>query len=146
MQLFVEQVDTWAASVPDRPGALAAILGTLQEAGVSPLSVVSHREHGNEGHAVVFVSPIEGDHEIRAASQLGFNLAQSVHGVRVVATSVPGLAAMLTQRVADAGINLRGFTSTVLGRQFVAYFALDSEADAGQVAQILGRQPLPRAA
>ena len=51
----------------------------------------------------------------------------------------PGMAAELTQQLADARINLRGFSASVLGTQFVAYVAVDSLDDADKAIEILKR-------
>jgi predicted amino acid-binding ACT domain protein len=44
----------------------------------------------------------------------------------------PGVAAELTQKLADARINLRGFSASVIGTQFAAYVAVDSQDDANK--------------
>ena len=49
----------------------------------------------------------------------------------------PGIAAELTEKLADGRINLRGFSLTVIGTQFLAYAAVDSLDDANKVIEIL---------
>ena len=49
----------------------------------------------------------------------------------------PGIAAELTQKLADGRINLRGFSASVIGTQFLAYAAVDSLDDADKVKEIL---------
>ncbi len=49
----------------------------------------------------------------------------------------PGVAAELTQKLADARINLRGFSLSVIGIQFLAYAAVDLLDDANKVIEIL---------
>jgi predicted amino acid-binding ACT domain protein len=49
----------------------------------------------------------------------------------------PGVAAALTQKLGRAGINLRGFSASVIGSQFVAYVAVDTQEDASKVVEIL---------
>ena len=49
----------------------------------------------------------------------------------------PGVAAEVTQKLADGGINLRGFSLSVIGRQYLAYAAVDSLDDANKVIEIL---------
>ena len=51
----------------------------------------------------------------------------------------PGIAAELTQKLADGRINLRGFSASVIGTQFLAYAAVDSLDDANKVMEILGK-------
>ena len=49
----------------------------------------------------------------------------------------PGIAADLTQKLAEERINLRGFSGSVIGTQFLAYVAVDSREDANKVMEIL---------
>ena len=137
MNLLVERVDVWAAPIPDKPGALAAMLATLRDAGANLQFIISRRSPEKPGSAVVFVTPLEGDREVGAAATLGFNVTQRLHSVRIFGEDRPGVAAELTQRLADAGINLRGFSASVLGRQFVAYVGLDSVQDANKALEVL---------
>ena len=43
----------------------------------------------------------------------------------------------MTQKLADGRINLRGFSASVIGTQFLAYAAVDSLDDADKVKEIL---------
>ena len=73
------------------------------------------------------------------AAQLGFNVTRSVNTVRVMGPDRRGIAAELTKKIADAAINLRGFSASVIGPQFVAYIAVDSREDANRVIEVLGK-------
>jgi len=84
----------------------------------------------------VFVTPLRGDREIAAAAQGGFNVAHTLHSVRVMGRDRPGVAAELTRKLADGGINLRGFSLSVIGTQYLAYAAVDSLEDANKVIEI----------
>jgi hypothetical protein len=88
---------------------------------------------------VVFVTPLQGDREIAAAAGVGFNVTQTLHSVRVMSRDRPGTAAELTQKLADAGINLRGFSASVIGSHFVAYVAVDSLDEANKALEILNK-------
>jgi predicted amino acid-binding ACT domain protein len=57
--------------------------------------------------------------------------------VRISGRDRPGIAAIVSQKIAEAGIGLRGFTALVAGTQFIAYLALDSRDDADRVTRIL---------
>jgi hypothetical protein len=83
------------------------------------------------------VTPIQGDHEVRAAADLGFNVTSSVHSLRIEGLNVAGMGAKITDALAQAGINLRGFSAAVLGTRFVAYIGFDSEADADKAQGVL---------
>jgi predicted amino acid-binding ACT domain protein len=137
MDLFVEHVDVWAATIPDTAGGLAGVLATLHDVGANLQSIISRRAPDQPGKGVVFVTPLQGDREIAAAAQAGFNVTQTLHSVRILGTDRPGIAAELTQRLADAGINLRGFSASVIGTQFSAYAAMDSLEDAKKAIEIL---------
>src|SRR5712691_336771 len=137
MDLFVERVDVWAATIEDKPGGLADVLAVLRDAGANLQSVIARRAHDQPGKGVLFVTPLQSDREIRAASEVGFNVTHTLHSVRVLGRDRPGIAAELTQRLADAGINLRGFSASVIGNQFIAYVAVDSLQNANQVIELL---------
>jgi predicted amino acid-binding ACT domain protein len=137
MDLLVERVDVWAATIEDKPGGLAMLLDALRSAGADLQFIISRRAPDKPGTGVVFVTPLQNDREIRIAAQVGFNVSQSLHSVRVMGQDRPGVAAELTQKLADAGINLRGFSASVIGKQFSAYVAVDSPADASKAVEIL---------
>jgi hypothetical protein len=137
MDLFVEHVDVWAADIADKPGELAGVLATLHEVGADLQFVISRRAPDQPGRGVVFVTPLQGDAEIAAAAEVGFNVTQSLHSVRVMGQNRPGIAAELAQKLADGGINLRGFSAYVVGTQFISYIAVDSREDADKAIGIL---------
>lgn len=136
MDLLVERVDVWAATIEDRPGGLSEVLATLRDAGAN-LQFVIARRSDVPGMGVVFVTPLQGDREIRAAAQVGFNVTQSLHSIRVMGRDQPGTGAELTRKLADGGINLRGLSASAIGPQFVAYVAFDSLDDANKAMSIL---------
>jgi hypothetical protein len=137
MELIVERVDVWAAGIKDEPGALARILAELQVAGADLDFVLARRAPEKPGTGVVFITPLNGDEEIHAAAELGFNVTSSVQCVRVEGNNAPGVGATLTGKLAEAGINLRGLSAGVIGTRFVLYIGLDSEADADKAVSVL---------
>ena len=137
MDLLVERADVWAATIQDKPGGLADVLAALRDAGADLQFIIARRAPEKPGTGVVFVTPLQGDREISAAAEVGFNVTQSLHCVRVMGRDRPGIAAELARRLADGGINLRGFSASVLGTQFVAYLAADSLDDANKAIGIL---------
>ena len=132
---YVEHADVWAAPIEDKSGALAFVLAELREAGADLQSIIARRAEPGKG--VVFVTPLRGDREIAVAAQVGFNVAYTLHSVRIMGRDRPGIGAELTQKLADGGINLRGFSASVIGTQFLAYAAVDSLDDANKVIEIL---------
>ena len=137
MGLFVESVDVWAAPILDRPGGLAEALKVLHDAGADLQCIISRRAPDQPGKGVVFVTPLQGDQEIAAAAQVGFSASHKVHSVRVMGRDRPGIAATVAQKIAETGVNLRGFSSVVAGTQFIAYLAVDSREDADRIIKVL---------
>jgi hypothetical protein len=139
MELNVERVDVWAATIDAQPGGLAKVLSALRDAGADLQFVVARRTPEAAGKGIVFVAPLQGEAEIRAATQVGFSVTTSLHSVRVMGLDELGIIAQLTQMLAEEGVNLRGVSAAVLGTQFIAYLALDSSDDAEKTMNILQR-------
>ncbi len=135
--VIAERVDVWVAGMKDEPGSLAKVLSTLRDAGADLELIIARRAAEEPGTGVVFLAPLRGDEEIAAAGMLGFNATSSVHSVRVQGDNEPGMAAELSEKLAAAGINLRGLTAAVMGTQFIMYIGLDSSADANKVIEVL---------
>ena len=130
MDTIVERVDVWSASIADKTGGLSWLLNGMCEAGADFNFIIARRTPENPGSGVVFVTPIIGDREVKAASTLGFSLTNSVDALCLEAENKPGAAARLTAMIADAGINVRGLSAAVIGTRFIAYIGFDSAKDA----------------
>ena len=137
MDLLVEREDVWAASLDDKPGALAAKLSALDDAGADLGFIIVRRAPEKPGTGVAFVTPLRGDREVRAATAAGFAVTSSLHSVRVEGPDEPGVAATLAKAIGDAGINMRGFSGAVLGTRFVAHVGVDSAEDQEAVVKLL---------
>ena len=137
MDLIVERVKVWAASIKDEPGGLARILTGLREAGADLDFAISRRAAEKPGTGVVFVTPLRGDREIAAAEALGFNVTSGLHSVRIEGENKPGIAAELTEKLAAAGINLRGLSAAAIGSRCILYIGLDTAEDAAKAVNIL---------
>jgi len=60
MELIVERVDVWAASIKNKVGGLAYILTGLRDAGADLYFVVARRAVEKPGMGVVFVTRCAG--------------------------------------------------------------------------------------
>ena len=129
-----ERVDTWAASIPDRPGALAAKLKALAEGGVNLEFVVARRVGDKSGKGVVFVTPITNPKQIGAAGTAGFTKTDSLHTLRIEGSDKPGECSRILAAIAGKGLNVRGVSAAAANKKFVCYVALDTEADAVKAA------------
>ena len=138
MALTVVREDVWAASIKDEPGALAAKLSALAEAGAN-LEFVIARRSPEKGKAtgVVFVTPLKGAKQRAAARKAGFKKTKSLNSIRVEGSDKPGIGAKLTAALAEAGINLRGLSAAAIGSKMVCHVAVDKAADATKAARIL---------
>jgi hypothetical protein len=134
-----QRVDTWAAPIEDKPGALAAKFAALSDAGVNLEFVIARRAPDKPGSGVVFVTPIKGSKQAKAAVAAGFQRTANLHTVRVEGGDKAGLGACMTQSLADAGLNLRGLSAGAIRKKFVCYVAVDSGADAAKVLRVLRR-------
>jgi hypothetical protein len=132
-----KRVDTWAASIKDRPGALAEKLRALSKAGANLEFVIARRAPDKPGTGVVFVTPIRSGAQARGAREAGFARARSMYAVRVEGPDRKGQGARITQALAAAGLNLRGLSAAAIGRTFVCHVALDTPAAAGKAVRIL---------
>jgi hypothetical protein len=127
----------WAASIDDRPGGLAEKLVALAEAGAQLEFVIARRAPDKPGTGVVFLTPLKGAAQTRAAKKAGFGRTESLHSLRVEGPDKPGLGAKMTQALAGAGINLRGLSAAAIGKRCVVHLAFDSAADANKAARLL---------
>ena len=126
MDLIVEKEDVWVAALEDKPGALAGKLIALADSGANLDFVIARRSPETPGMGVVFVTPLQGDPELKAASEAGFSATNRLHSVRVEGENQAGLAGKITDKLGKSGINLRGFSGAVVGKRFVLHLAFDS--------------------
>ena len=132
-----QRVDTWVASIPDRPGALAAKLKALAAGGVNLEFVIARRIGDRSGKGVVFVTPIKGASQVGAAGAEGFTRSSSLHTIRVEGPDKPGQGARVATALADHGLNLRGLSAAAIGKKFVCHIALDTERDVVKAARVV---------
>ncbi len=137
MRLDISRVDVWAASIEDRPGGLAEKLDALAQAGVDLEFIIARRAPDKPGTGVVFVTPIRGPGQTRAARAAGFERTESLNAVRIGTGNKPGFGAELTTQLAAAGLNLRGLSGATIGNRAVFHLGFDSSADANKAMRSL---------
>jgi hypothetical protein len=139
MKLDISRVDVWVAGMEDQPGGLAKKLETLAEAGIDLEFVSARRAPEKPGTGVAFVAPISGAMQTRAAKEAGFDKSESLYAIRIDTGNKPGFSAELTRVLADADLNLRGFSGAAITNRALFYIAFDSSADAGKAMRRLGQ-------
>ena len=137
MAMEIKRVDVWAASIKDTPGGLADKLAPLTEAGASLEFVIARRAPEKRGQGVVFLTPLKGPKQLRAAKAAGFAKTTSLHSLRIAGADKRGIGSKITQAIADAGLNLRGLSAAAIGRKFVCHLAFDSSPDAASAKRAL---------
>ena len=137
MALKVSRVDVWATGLKDKPGRMADKLASLADAGANLQFVVARRAPDKPGTGVVFVTPLTGAKQLKAAKKAGFLKTKALKSVRAEGADKPGVGAKVTQALANADINMRGFSAAAIGKKFVCYIAVDKTADATKTVRIL---------
>ncbi len=127
MAYSISRVEVWAGDLVNKPGMLARVLEALAGAGANLEFVVARRVSNNT--ARVFVAPLKGARQTRAAQDVGLVRASGMHSLRIEGPDKPGLGAEITRKLADQGINLRGLSSAAIGRKSVCYIAFASTDD-----------------
>ena len=116
---------------------MADKLAALAAAGANLGFIIARRMPEHRGSGVVFVTPLKGAKQIKAAERAGFQNTERLHSVCVEAGDQPGMGAKLTRAIAEAGINLRGLSAAAIGKRSVSYLAVDTTEDAAKVVRIL---------
>jgi hypothetical protein len=137
MKLKVTRTDTWMATVEDRAGGAADRLEPFAKAGVNLEFAFARRTPENPGKGLIVVYPVKGAKAARAAQEAGFAKSDTVHTVRFEGGDKPGMSARITRALGSAGVSVRAFTATAIGRKFVGFVALDSADDAARAAAAL---------
>jgi hypothetical protein len=137
MPYTISKVDVWTRAIDDRAGSLAAVLEPLANAGVDLMFLIARRRTLVPGKGVVFLGGISGAKGAKAAAAAGLTKATDITGLRVEGANRPGDCHRVTRLLADAGINLRGVSASVIGRKYVLILGFDSAADAAEATRLL---------
>ncbi len=137
MKLDITRVEVWAASIKDQAGGLCDKLAPLADAGANLEFLVARRAPEKPGTGVVFVTPIKGAAQIRAAKKAGFKKSTSLHAVRIGATNRSGLGSTITGAIADAQLSMRGVSAAAIGKKAIMHLAFDSREDAAKAVRCL---------
>jgi hypothetical protein len=137
MGFKLDRVHVWSGEIVDQAGGMATKLAALAQANANLQYISTRRQPQKPGTGVLFVAPISGPLQVRAARTVGMAETHETVVLRVEGDNEAGLGFRLTQQWALAGISLQGLTMSVLGNKFVGYAAFDTVDDANRAAQIL---------
>jgi hypothetical protein len=137
MGFKLDRVHVWSGEIADRAGGAADKLALLAQAGANLEYVYTRRKFDEAGTGVLYVAPVTGPTQVRAAKAAGLTETHDPVVMRVEGDNEAGLAHRVTQQWALANISLQTLMMSVLGKKFVGYAAFDSVDDANRAAQIL---------
>jgi len=137
MDFRMSRIQVWSAEIPDKPGGAANVLEPLAKAHVNLEFIWTRRQPEKPGYGIIFVAPISGPEQTRAAHAAGFHKTTDMILLRIEGTDRPGVGHLLASCLANQGINLRGMSITAIGGRFTAYVACDNAEDAGKAVQAL---------
>jgi hypothetical protein len=137
MSFKMQRVHVFHAEVEDKAGGIASKLKILAEAGAHLEYVYSQRSATKNGIGDLYVAPLTGSQELKAAKQAGLHEVPEPFVFRVEGDDKAGLSGKLTQAWEMAGINLHGLVMSVLQGRFIGYVTFDTAADGNRAATIL---------
>jgi hypothetical protein len=137
MSFNMYKVQVWVGEVPDRPGAAAAKLELLAQAGADLAFIFTRPKPDNAEMSLIFLAPITGPEQIEAAQKVGLTPARDITMLCVEGDNRRGIGFQLMSHLAVAGINLRGISISALGQRFAAYLAFDNPHSATLATQTL---------
>jgi hypothetical protein len=133
----MDRVHVWSCEVKDEPGEVAAKLHALAAAGANLEYVYTQRMADKPGHGVLYVSPLVGSDQLKAAKAIGLHETQDPIVMHIAGDNTQGLAHRLMHEWAMADINVHGTVLTVVNGRFVGYVTFDTVEDANLAAKIL---------
>jgi hypothetical protein len=137
MPASVSKIDVWTGEMDDRPGTLDEKLQPLAAAGADLTFLVARPQPDRPGRSVVFLGPIKGGKQTKAAEAAGLVPAPTLAALHFEGPNKPGSASKVTHALAQAGINLRGLLAATIGTKFMLLIAFHSEMDAEQGLKVI---------
>ena len=136
MSVTVKKIALWRQEIENKPGALAAVLAPLAEAGADLHVVMGYRHPGHESQATIEVLPVSGKKATKAAQDAGLG-ASSIPTLLVEGDNQPGLGAAISRSLAEAGINVCFLVAQVIGGRFSAVIGFDNPDDAAKASALI---------
>jgi hypothetical protein len=138
MGFKLDRVHVWSGQVADEAGGVAAKLSMMAQAGANLEFIYTRRQPDQPGTGILYVAPVTGPLQVRAARSAGLTETNDPVVLRVEGDNQAGLAHRVTQQWSLAGLSFQGMTMAVVGDKFIGYVSFDTIADANRAAAILG--------
>src|SRR5690348_8154352 len=98
MGFKLDRVHLWSGEVMDQAGGVAGKLSLLAQAGANLEFIYTRRQADQPGTGVLYIAPITGAMQVRAARSAGLLEADNPIVLRVEGDNQAGLAHRLTQQ------------------------------------------------
>ena len=139
MEFSVETLDAWRAEIGEQPSVLADKLEALGGAGADLALVLARFDTLDRAHGSVLIAPGTADGTKDAARDVGFDLGHRLHLVRIEGPERRSLTALIIRRLADNGVNIKGFWASTVGPRFTAAIAVDTIEDLARALHTLSQ-------
>ena len=143
MSLTVKPITLWRREVENEPGAMAETLEPLADSGADLQIVMGYRLPGHESRAAIEVYPVRGK-KAEAGAREGGLAPSTIPTLLVEGDNRPGLGAVISRSLADAGINVAFLVTQVFGRRYGSVIGFESAADAKKAAPLLRKAKASR--
>lgn len=137
MATTLKKVELWSIVVDNKPGALAAVLEPLADAGADLEVVMATAIPGDGGKASIGVFPVKGRKVIAAARAAGLAPAVAMPSLLVGGDNRAGLGGRMSEALAAAGINIGVAVAQVVENSFSALFGFASQEDATKAVTLI---------
>jgi hypothetical protein len=137
MAVKIQKLDVWVAEISDEVGGLAKVLEPLAAARADLAFVIARRRPEMPGTGIVFLAGLKGAKQTKAAAAAGLVKTSDLVAARVEVTNKPGLLNRFIEKLASAGISLRGVSASVTGTKCVIVLAFDTAVDCDKAVKLL---------
>src|SRR2546426_10325240 len=103
MGFKLDRVHVWAGEIVDQAGGMTAKLAPLAQAGANLEYILTCRQPEKPGTGILFVAPVTGPAQVRAARAAGLSEAHDRMVLRAEGDNQAGLPHRLPQQWACAG-------------------------------------------
>lgn len=146
MDFEVARVDIWAGQLEDRPGALASKLANIIMIAAANLEfIVARPARDRPGRGVLYLAPLSGPEQTRAAEESGLHRADSMYVVRLSGPDRSGLAAGIAGTLAQADLNIVGVSAAAVDGRVLMYLRFATEQEAVAAVDVLKAELGPTA-
>src|SRR5262249_6044518 len=108
MGFKLDRVHVWSGEIEDQAGGMVGKLAPLAQAGANLQYISTRRQPNKPGTGILYVAPVTGPAQVRAARAAGLRETHETVVLRVEGDNQAGLAFRLTQQWSLAGISLQG--------------------------------------